>query len=771
MRQYFKETFHWLQLAFFKPLTLAVEADQLSWKETVLILLKVLPVGLAVMLVLESLIGGISEAVGYDFNWYAAFRFTLLAGLLYGLGGAGGGLVFGLGGGLVGGLGGGLSGGLVFGLGGGLGDGLSGELGVFSGLVGGLVFGLVGGLVFGLVGGLVFGLVFGLASGLVGGLVGSLEKELFEALRFLLGYSSFFLFIFLRPFYLPWYAVQYWRVRQTADPFPLFRNSPVYWDEVIALPLPYLASWLVKLAESDRERGLAEIRFVATKRPYQRRAAQRALVILAIQELEQLDNLEKLATAGQVLHFIPIDAEYVLQGFADARRRIDTIAQNARDYLTRVTSTGQIKILYELQDELRALQNAMALVGPPVGPSFQPLASRWLALVEQEQANCQQQLTFTPLPNPFVAGNPLQPRDHGLFKGRRDIIVAIEEHIINTGQRPTLLLYGRRRIGKTSTLLNLPRLLSSQFVPVFIDLQDAKWRESDAVFCYQLIRSLVHALRAQATDLALKEPKIEQFEKYPFSALDEALDHIEGLSQQLKKRILLTFDEYERLGEGLKTGKLTTEILNQLRNIVQHRESIVVLFSGSHRFEELHTINWSDYLINGKTLELSFLPAEDARELLTQPVPELDYQPDAIDKILALTHCQPFLLQAVAFELVNILNSKNKLEAQADDVEVAVEKVLTAAQAYFFYTWQEECSEEEKAVLRVLAANGATNLDLPRDQKAVQSLCQKDILENIDQQYHFTIELFRRWIVKNQDLIESPQSDFQQPIPPARVAL
>ena len=266
--------------------------------------------------------------------------------------------------------------------------------------------------------------------------------------------------------------------------------------------------------------------------------------------------------------------------------------------MTRTTAIGQLKILQELQDELRALQSRMALVGPPVGLGFQPLARRWLLLVKQEQANCQQQLSFTPLPNPFVVGNPLQSRDHDLFKGRKDIIVALEEHIINTGQRPTLLLYGRRRIGKTSTLLNLPRLLSSQFVSIFIDLQDAKWRESDGVFCYQLVRTLVHALRAQASDLDLKEPKLGQFEKYPFTALGEALDHIEGISQQLKKQILLTFDEYERLGEGLKTGKLTTEILNQLRNIVQHRECIVVLFSGSHRFEELRAINWSDYLIN-----------------------------------------------------------------------------------------------------------------------------------------------------------------------------
>ena len=502
----------------------------------------------------------------------------------------------------------------------------------------------------------------------------------------------------------------------------------------------------------------------------QRAKAQKILIPMVIQELEWIDSMEEMATAGNALQFSPIGTEPLPHGFVDARSRVDTIAQLTRDYLTRATAIGQLKILQELHDELQALSNAMASVRPPVGPSLQRLAHRWLYLVKQEQANCQQQLSFTPLPNPFVVGNPLQPRDHDLFKGRKDIIVALEEHIINTGQRPTLLLYGRRRIGKTSTLLNLPRLLSSQFVPVFIDLQDAKWRESDGVFCYQLVRTLIHALRAQASGLDLKEPKLEQFEKYPFSALDEALDHIEGLSQQLKKRILLTFDEYERLGEGLKTGKLTTEILNQLRNVVQHRECIVVLFSGSHRFEELRAINWSDYLINVKTLELSFLPAEDARKLLTQPVPELDYQPGVIDKILALTHCQPFLLQAVAFELVNILNNQNRLEAKVDDIEVAVEKVLTAAQAYFFYTWQEECSEEEKAVLRALAANGATSLNLPQDQKAVRSMCQKDILENVDQQYHFTIELFRRWIVKNQDLSESSQSGLQEPIPPARVA-
>jgi len=380
------------------------------------------------------------------------------------------------------------------------------------------------------------------------------------------------------------------------------------------------------------------------------------------------------------------------------------------------------------------------------------LASRWLHLVEQEQTEGRKQLASTPLPNPFVVGNPLQPRDHELFKGRRDIIAAIEEHIINPDRSTTLLLYGRRRIGKTSTLLNLPRLLSSQFVPVFVDLQEAKWHDSDVAFCYQLVRSLTDELRAKDASLDFGEPQLEQFKQYPFTTLDEALSRIEEIARQLKKSFLLTLDEYERFEEGLKTGDLSTKILNQLRHIVQHREGITVLFSGSHRFEELHGIAWSDYLINVKTLELSFLPEQDARDLLTEPVPELAYHPGAIERVLTLTHCQPYLLQAVAFELVNSLNSQNRLEAQVKDIEAAAEKVLIGAQAYFDYTWREECSEEEKAVLRALAANGATRLSISQDSEAVRSLCHKDILENVDQQYRFTIELFRRWIVRNKDI-------------------
>src|SRR6185295_15390690 len=227
------------------------------------------------------------------------------------------------------------------------------------------------------------------------------------------------------------------------------------------------------------------------------------------------------------------------------------------------------------------------------------------------------------------------------------------------------------------------------------DCQDAKWREGDEAFCYHLAMSIHNALNQRALVETAGRPRLERFEKYAFTRLGEYLDQIEETSRAAHKQILLTFDEYEKLEDGISGGKVTRVVLDQLRTIVQHRERIVVLFSGSHRFEEMKTINWSDYLINVKTLELSFLAPEDARELITEPVPLLQYESGVVEEIIELTHCQPYLLQAVASDLVNYLNSEKRMLATAGDLEVAIEKVLVTAQAYFFYTWTGDCSEAE----------------------------------------------------------------------------
>ncbi len=445
-----------------------------------------------------------------------------------------------------------------------------------------------------------------------------------------------------------------------------------------------------------------------------------------------------------IINRLPItflESENLSYNLQSLKRQLKEVALLIEDYQSRQTHIGKKKIIQELINLIEE-SHLKAII------SSSNKTSRWLKIFQDEQKKIQEGFLVNELENPYMAGNPLQIRDNHLFVGRHDILLAIETYILNAEQRPSLLLYGRRRTGKSSTLLNLPH---SRFEPVYIDCQDAKWHESDQAFCYNLANDIFNRLFQSDSVKNLPQPKIEQYEKNAFTQLDQFLNHAQKLTEERSKRILLAFDEYEELENAIINGDISEKVLGKLRNLIQHSKPIVVLVSGSHRFEELTRLNWANYLINTRTLELSYLEQEPARELLTKPVPELHYEDAVVDDIIRVTHCQPYLLQAVASELINYLNSKQQTTATPDDLNTALDKTLVSASAYFSDTWRKDNSPEEQQVMRALANGNADSL--PTDaslQPAIQSLIRKEIVERSNGGYRLAVELFARWIVKNQ---------------------
>lgn len=280
--------------------------------------------------------------------------------------------------------------------------------------------------------------------------------------------------------------------------------------------------------------------------------------------------------------------------------------------------------------------------------------------------------TFEEIPNPYIFGTPVRPDDKSrLFVGRQDIIKEIELNLSNISQKPTLFLYGRRRVGKSSVLINLPRSLGKQYVSAYIDCQDARTRESHASFCYTLSKSVSKSLNDRG--FSIEYPPFESFQKNPFTTLGNWFDKIEKTLETENKLILIALDEYERLEESILKGDLPIEILDQLRNIIQHRKYFVVLITGSKELDELE-LNWSDYLISAKTIKLGYLSKDDARILITNPIDDfsLNYQGgengEVVNRIIDVTSCQPYLVQALCFELINYLNAQHRKEAIIDDI-------------------------------------------------------------------------------------------------------
>ena len=125
------------------------------------------------------------------------------------------------------------------------------------------------------------------------------------------------------------------------------------------------------------------------------------------------------------------------------------------------------------------------------------------------------------------------------------------------------------------------------------------------------------------------------------------------------------------------------DIFREIETVALSPQPPVLLLYGGRRSDELDDY-WSDYLINTRSLRLTYLREEEARELIEKPVegfPDI-YQPEAVARIVELSRCQPFLVQLLCYALVEELNRKaagadpRATKATAADVEAIVPKAL-----------------------------------------------------------------------------------------------
>lgn len=131
------------------------------------------------------------------------------------------------------------------------------------------------------------------------------------------------------------------------------------------------------------------------------------------------------------------------------------------------------------------------------------------------------------------------------------------------------------------------------------------------------------------------------------------------------------------------------------------------------------------------------------------------YEDGVLEEILRLTHRQPYLLQAVASELVNHLNEGHlnelqKTTAERADLDAAVNKVLNSAGAYFANKWREDNSATEQTVLRAYAEGAGERVAAVEFQSVLQSLIRKEMMERDGDGYRLAVPLFGLWILRNE---------------------
>lgn len=531
----------------------------------------------------------------------------------------------------------------------------------------------------------------------------------------------------------------------------MIRWHSAFWDELQYIPLYGLENYLVKITERYPRVGKNAIDYLSVNS--QAWAAKEAQIELDARHLQNNNCVEGISKAHLKLAAGELEGSTsaLLRSFSRISLDVQAASEQKSKYNQRLVFKKVEESLDGLLRELTRSSEAYAIRFRPIAETWrQTIADHIKVLSEIVEANQE-------IINPYVIGIPLT-EDQEIFVGRSGISERIERLLLDK-RRPPLLLYGQRRTGKTSLINNLGKLLPSNMIPLFVDLQGPASSAKDfAGFLYNISRAMLSSAKRHRK-IILPILTREKLTEDPFSYFDEWLDEIE---QELDENqtFLLMLDEFSALDFVLAKGLLDEAlVLGMFRHIIQHRPRIKLLLSDSNSIDEFE--RWASYLINVQTVHISYLEAEEALQLIQQPTPDftLCYEEEASQRVLTITRGHPALTQLLCSEIVNLKNQQDisiRHLVQVSDVEAAIPGALQNGSFFLSDIRNNQVKTKTAlAMLKYIAAKGEAAIvneqelqaQFPEDFEASKAnLLQRELIEATGENaYRFQVELIRRY--------------------------
>ncbi len=385
-----------------------------------------------------------------------------------------------------------------------------------------------------------------------------------------------------------------------------------------------------------------------------------------------------------------------------------------------------------------------------------------------------------PVRNPYVIGNPVKG---SLFVGREDILRQLEELWIMGNQLQSVVLYGHRRMGKTSILVNIANNTGSEITVVYLNLQRL------GEVSQGVAEVLIAISDAIAKQLDIPSPEDEAFLKLPQRTFERYLEQvIENMSY---RGMIIALDEFETIEELIKLGQLDARFMGFLRGLIQiNPTKLAFVFAGLHTLEEMTADYFEPFFASVIPINVGFFSAGATKTLLANPASQdisitqtnqensdnpdhdflLDYTGEALDLIYKLTSGQPYLIQLIGFLLVRNYNdqvfeqgnSRNSTFTIEDVEAVITNNLFQQGRYYFEGVWGQakQGAPGQQEIIAALAPHpegiskdeliSATGLDLEQLTAAIDTLKRHDVIEEKDGNYRIIVELFRRWVINNQ---------------------
>lgn len=375
--------------------------------------------------------------------------------------------------------------------------------------------------------------------------------------------------------------------------------------------------------------------------------------------------------------------------------------------------------------------------------------------------------------NPYIIGRPIYEQEY--FFGREDLFQFIQTNLRQ--QAKIIVLYGQRRIGKSSVLAQIPnfvRLEQFSFVPLSLE---GKSQKSLNLVLRELALEIKDYLTSElgiATDkITLPSRQESQNNRKIFS--DHFLPNVyEALEGQ---NLVLLIDEFDVLGDYSEESA-ANHFFPYLQSILYQQEKLFIIPVVGRRLGDMP--NFLELFRQAPKQEIGRLKTNYATRLITEPAKaSLDYTQDAIQAILELSAGHPYFTQVLCSALFTYVLEQERRQVTREDVEQIVNEAIELGEgglAWFrdglppservIFSASSEI-QEEKAKSQFTPEESLSYLEkygvIRTDQinKATRNLVDWDFWQKSSASnsstagivtYEVTIELVRRWLIKRHPL-------------------
>lgn len=299
--------------------------------------------------------------------------------------------------------------------------------------------------------------------------------------------------------------------------------------------------------------------------------------------------------------------------------------------------------------------------------------------------------------NPFV---PNQPAHRAHFVGREHELQKIREEI----HQQHFLLFGPRRIGKTSLLYQLKDELQAGYVPIYLSLQKFDKLDGASLFD-EVIREAIRELTG-GSGLSVSK----------FVSPYERIEEIKNYMQE--KRLALLIDELD-VGLAIKDF---AAFLERMRAMMQQTTYIRVIFS-SGPFITRALVDPQSPLFNMvSSISINRFTSEAAERLLRLAEDhDIIFEKDAIEECLAWTGNLPLYLQIMGDRFYQTLKDKEVSSRRVNTKLIAQVKKMMASDVLEWERLWNTLNPLEKAILAFCAYQGDT-IDVQRMKRGIENL-------------------------------------------------